>query len=132
MQLPKPPPRPTPQEQHDQLQVNRGAEAQGELTSEQRKNLGRQYLENAQQTSGQSTTEAAPASVRTENIIYGILLADFDHNQSTLKEAHMAGLDYLKAELGFSLPGTELSFSKVMQLLTRIMLKVFLVNELKP
>jgi hypothetical protein len=39
---------PTPQEQHDQLQVYRNAEAKGDLTSEEQKQMAKDYLENAQ------------------------------------------------------------------------------------
>lgn len=42
-------PKPTAQEQHDQLQVNRNAEEHGELTSRQRRDLGRSYLEDTNQ-----------------------------------------------------------------------------------
>ncbi len=105
------PSRPSPQEQHDQLQVNRNAVEHGELTSQQGRDLGRRQLEEttgASQTG--STTEQEGSRIQNNSITYNILLADFDRNGTSLKPAHMEHLRNLIDTLveGKTLPTTRI------------------------
>jgi outer membrane protein OmpA-like peptidoglycan-associated protein len=100
--------RPTPQEQHDQLQVNRNAADHGDITPSQARNMNRQYLENAQQPSEQTDTTVETNQPPYEKISYSILFAGFNNNQSILQPQHVAALNSLILILNNSPPDTRI------------------------
>ena len=97
--------RPTPQAQHDQMQVYRNAEEHGELTPEEQRNMGRAYLQNAQyQQSGEDrgpsgnifSSEGILGPPALDNIQRGrILFSNFAINRTELTSEHITALDQL-------------------------------------
>lgn len=97
--------RPSPQAQHDQMQVYRNAEEHGELTPEEQRNMGRAYLQNAQyQQSGEDrgpsgnifSSEGILGPPALDNIQRGrILFSNFAINSTELTSEHIAALDLL-------------------------------------